>query len=247
MFDMKNLRFPLLFTCLLAIAQVTFAQGNKGFAVVELFTSEGCSSCPPADRLVASVMKEYTGQNVYVLAYHVDYWNRLGWKDAFSSAAWSARQNEYVIQMGLSGAYTPQVVVNGKTEFTGSDSRKLHAAINKGLETTAEGNISLHTTVQKQTVEINYTVAANTNSAKLHVALVQKMASSNVKAGENSGNVLKHVNVVRALKTVVLNGQKIGNLQMDIPGGLSIQDCSVIVFLQGNDGTIKATNGIDRL
>src|SRR5580704_5223589 len=80
---------------------------NKGFAVVELFTSEGCSSCPPADELVAKIEKESKDKPVYILAYHVDYWNRLGWKDVFSSAEYSKRQNEYAGYLHLQQIYTP--------------------------------------------------------------------------------------------------------------------------------------------
>src|SRR5882757_10188754 len=93
----------------------------NGFAVVELFTSEGCSSCPSADALVAAVQKENKDQPVYILAFHVDYWDRLGWKDAFSDAAYSDRQRAYASWLRLSSIYTPQVVVNGRKEFVGSD------------------------------------------------------------------------------------------------------------------------------
>jgi hypothetical protein len=86
----------------------------KGFAVVELFTSEGCSSCPPADDLVAKIQKENNDQPVYILAFHVDYWNNLGWKDSFSSSAFSKRQNQYADWLNLRSVYTPQVIVNGR-------------------------------------------------------------------------------------------------------------------------------------
>src|SRR6187402_1594915 len=93
---------------------------NNGFAVVELYTSEGCSSCPPADELVSKIQKESNGQPVYILAFHVDYWNRLGWKDVFGDAAYSKRQNDYAQYLKLPSVYTPQIVVNGKKEFVGS-------------------------------------------------------------------------------------------------------------------------------
>src|SRR5450631_4033183 len=82
---------------------------KKGFAVVELFTSEGCSSCPPADEAVAELAKDYTS-NVYVLGFHVDYWNYLGWKDEFCAADYSNRQQEYAAVLNLSSIYTPQVI-----------------------------------------------------------------------------------------------------------------------------------------
>ncbi len=107
------------------------------FAVVELFTSEGCSSCPPADKLVSEIVSE-KHDNIYVLTYHVDYWNRLGWKDVFSKSEWSARQQYYAAMLGLEGVYTPQIVVNGKQEFVGSNESKLRNAIsNAGKEHSA--------------------------------------------------------------------------------------------------------------
>ena len=106
---------------------------GKGFAVIELFTSEGCSSCPPADALVARVQKESANEPVYILAFHVDYWNRLGWKDVFSSSEYSDRQNQYAMWLKLSSVYTPQAIVNGRTEFVGSEEGTLRNAIKTGL------------------------------------------------------------------------------------------------------------------
>src|SRR3954465_6750353 len=83
---------------------------KNGFALVELYTSEGCSSCPPADKLVAKIAQEYKDKEVYVLTYHVDYWNRLGWKDVFSDPASSARQRAYSGFLNVDGVYTPQAI-----------------------------------------------------------------------------------------------------------------------------------------
>ena len=91
---------------------------DKGFAVLELFTSEGCSSCPPADELIERIQKEAGDKSVYILAYHVDYWNRLGWKDAFSQPEFSKRQYWYH-QLFTSQVYTPQLIINGQNEFVG--------------------------------------------------------------------------------------------------------------------------------
>src|ERR1700761_7333228 len=110
------------------------ATSDKGFAVIELFTSEGCSSCPPADALVARVQKEDNDKPVYILAFHVDYWDRLGWKDAYSSAAYSDRQRRYATWFKLESIYTPQIVVNGDRQFVGSESGSLNGAIKEGLE-----------------------------------------------------------------------------------------------------------------
>ena len=86
---------------------------ETGFAVVELFSSEGCSSCPPADELTIKLSKEYK-RNVYFLGYHVDYWDHIGWKDKFSKADYTERQRQYAAKFNLNSIYTPQVIVNGK-------------------------------------------------------------------------------------------------------------------------------------
>src|SRR5580693_8460725 len=106
----------------------------KGFAVVELFTSEGCSSCPPADQLVARIQQEEKDLPVYILAFHVDYWDRLGWKDAFSDARYTQRQNHYASWLNLQSVYTPQIIVNGRKEFVGSQENILRSAIQSGLD-----------------------------------------------------------------------------------------------------------------
>src|SRR5476651_2318953 len=106
---------------------------GNGFVLIELFTSEGCSSCPPADELVARVQKEDKDKPVYILAYHVDYWNNLGWKDQFSSPAYSQRQRQYAAWLKAE-VYTPQIVVNGKKEFVGSEEGTLRNAIQSGLQ-----------------------------------------------------------------------------------------------------------------
>src|SRR5580692_11082645 len=100
---------------------------REGFVLVELFTSEGCSSCPPADEAVGR-LKGWK-KNVYVLSFHVDYWNYLGWKDVFSNAAYSTRQQNYGDLFHLNSIYTPQIVVNGKAQFIGSDETALRSTI----------------------------------------------------------------------------------------------------------------------
>ena len=105
---------------------------GTGFALVELFTSEGCSSCPPADKVVAALAKDYPA-NAIVLGFHVDYWNYLGWKDEYSSADYSDRQQQYAAAFALNSIYTPQVIVNGKTQFTGSDKTSLYNTVEKEL------------------------------------------------------------------------------------------------------------------
>src|ERR1700730_2635559 len=105
---------------------------REGFAMVELFTSEGCSSCPPADEAVGRL--NGWKNNVYVLSFHVDYWNYLGWKDIFSDPSYSKRQQDYGSVFHLSSIYTPQIIINGKVQFAGSDESRLRKEIEESLK-----------------------------------------------------------------------------------------------------------------
>lgn len=208
---------------------VTNNSTNNGFAVIELFTSEGCSSCPPADDAVAKVLKEYNN-NVYVLGYHVDYWDNLGWKDAFSSTAYTQRQKNYAKEFNLSSIYTPQIVVNGEEQFVGSDDAQLHNTINKDLKENASENLSVRANAKdNNTIDVSFKANASRNN--LNVALIQSIASTNVQRGENSGATLHHVNIVRSLQTISLKNNA-GNISFNLPAGLSAKDCAVIAFIQ---------------
>ncbi|MGI8952669.1 MAG: DUF1223 domain-containing protein [Chitinophagaceae bacterium] len=212
---------------------------SSGFAVIELFTSEGCSSCPPADNAVANLLTEYK-RNVYILGYHVDYWNRLGWKDIYSDAAYSSRQTKYSEIFKMSSVYTPQIVVNGKEQFVGSDEVKLHNSIDRELKEMPTENLGISSeSKDDKTVEVNY--KTDNVSDNLNIALIQSHAQSNVQRGENSGATLHHVNVVRELKTINLKLNQEGSTTLNLPQGLSAKDCSVIAFIQNeNNGKIIA-------
>jgi hypothetical protein len=205
---------------------------SKGIAVVELFTSEGCSSCPPADELVARIQKEDNDKPVYILAFHVDYWNRLGWKDVFSSADYSKRQNEYANYLHLQSVYTPQIVVNGKTEFVGSQETTLRNAISASLNKAPEAQLTLSATGfnQPQT-NIKYTIEGSGKNTILVLAAIQKSAQTKVERGENRGHTLSHIQIVRKLQTVSLTG-KSGQVEMALPHGFNSQNWEVIGILQ---------------
>lgn len=226
------------FSCADSSANNTlFKNADNGFAVVELFTSEGCSSCPPADNAVARLLKQHNS-NVYVLSYHVDYWDNLGWKDIFSSAAYTQVQKSYAKAFKLSSIYTPQVIVNGTEQFVGSDENKINAAVNKDLHqaSSAKFNINAITTDGK-TVNVSFsTVSINEN---IKVALIQLSAENKIWRGENSGATLHHVNIVRDIKTA--SASEKGNVVLNIPKELSAKDCHVIAFTQNaNDNKITA-------
>ena len=214
--------------------------GDKGFAVVELFTSEGCSSCPAADAVVAKIEKESADKPIYILAYHVDYWNRLGWKDVFSSAEFSGRQNMYANWLNLSSVYTPQVIVNGKTEFVGSQEGTLRNAIRNSLQKEPESNLTLtNLKTGNNLLTLNY----NTNKAAnntLLIALVQKTATTVVKKGENEGRTLSHVQIVNNIQKIPLTSTK-GEAKIALPHSFSTHNYEVIAFVQNaKNGEITA-------
>ena len=208
---------------------------KNGFAVVELFTSEGCSSCPPADDAVADLQKEFP-DNVFVLGFHVDYWDRLGWKDIYSSKAFTERQSNYANAFSLSSIYTPQVVVNGEKEFVGSNTIKLRQAVEAALNDEPKLKITITAIVDKSNVTVNYGLSTKEKSV-INFALILLNSDTDVKRGENGGRKLHHINVVRDFKTVKANS---GIITFALPAGLSNKDVKVIAYVEEKDG-LKVT------
>jgi len=229
-----------------AFTYLKSTEADKGFALVELFTSEGCSSCPPADALVAKISRETLNRPVYIVSFHVDYWNRLGWKDIYSKAEYSARQKQYSDWMHLSGAYTPQIVVNGKTEMVGSNEKALRRAITAGLTNSSAVNLTFKdVSLSQQKLQLQYQVLNAANNWALNVAFVQNNAQTQVKAGENAGKTLPHINIVRELKTIPLNGHQIGTVSIPLPEHFNLKDGRVISFIQNrNTGKVMAAKEV---
>ena len=205
---------------------------NNGFAVVELFTSEGCSSCPAAEAVLSQLNDEHL-QNVYLMEFHVDYWNYIGWKDVFSSSEYTKRQQQYASVLGLSSNYTPQAIVNGKNELVGSDKPKLRSLVKAALQTAPENIIGLAAKAKADNVTISYTVA-HAHDQLLNIALVQETAETDVRRGENSGRKLKHIHIVRELK--VIDAKEKGEVSLALPKGLAASDCIVIAYTQNKEG-----------
>jgi hypothetical protein len=171
-------------------------------AVLELFTSEGCSSCPAADDTLALLTDEAarSGQRVITLELHVDYWNYLGWVDPFSDHAHSVRQGAYARKLVGSGVYTPQLVVNGVEELVGSDAHGARAAIERALASPARAQVSLDVHRSETEVVVSYTVRAAA-PVELELALADDSDETQVTRGENSKRLLRHRHVVRAFKS----------------------------------------------
>ena len=202
---------------------------NKNVAVLELFTSQGCSSCPLADRLLGIYTSK---ENVIVLSFHVDYWNRLGWKDPFSSQEYTQRQYEYASALHAD-VYTPQLVINGQSEMIGSDADKISNTIKKVLAEQPNASLSIKTVkAENGKANISFDASGNTGNTVLNVALVEKKITTDVKAGENGGITLTNYNVVRNFKTInkVENGSNISTI--DIPSSADLKNMSVVLYLQ---------------
>jgi hypothetical protein len=213
---------------------------GKGFAVLELFTSEGCSSCPPADELLGKIQKETHDQPVYILAYHVDYWNSLGWKDVFSNADYSRRQKQYGSWLSAQ-VYTPQLVVNGKAEFVGSDETAIRSAIANELTSKPVATLSLQVHQDGEKLHVQYQSSGATPGSQLQIAIVQKEAHSKVERGENAGRSLVHAQIVRKLQTESLSATGTGNITVNLPKGFNDQDWEVLGLIQDqNIGEILA-------
>jgi hypothetical protein len=171
--------------------------------LVELFTSEGCSSCPPADLLLSRLMQEspIEGVPIVALGFHVDYWDRLGWKDRFSSSAFTERQNKYAEAWKTDRIYTPQAVVDGRVEFVGTDVRRAVAAI---VEAGARPHAKVTVSVDAgPAVRIDVAPPAGAAmSGDVLLVIAEDGLASDVKAGENANRRLEHVAVVRRLDRV---------------------------------------------
>ena len=195
--------------------------------LVELFTSEGCSSCPPADALLQKLerFQPISGAELVVLSEHVDYWNDIGWKDPFSSRESSERQSAYAAQFGNGSVYTPQMVVDGRFEFVGSDERRASDAIKEAAVTPkAPVRISIGASDEKSAaVHIEAGPLPSTtgnHSAGVFLAVADNSDESQVRGGENAGRRLQHVAVLRKL-TRIGNLDESSELRRDMKMDLS--------------------------
>jgi len=205
--------------------------------VVELFTSEGCSSCPPADVLLGRLRQDLAAQGVEVipLGFHVDYWNSLGWKDRFSAAEFSQRQEQYARSLGVDGPYTPQMIVDGAAEFVGSDAARARSAIADAASHPQAAQIEISTAADKFNVlYVRVKAATPANGADVRLAVTEDNLATKVGGGENGGRELHHAAVVRELRQ--LGTTHDGNFEADIPLKLQIDwkrnDLRLVVFVQ---------------
>ena len=222
-------------TLLTAIAADPSANPSepKGFAVVELFTSQGCSSCPPADRVLAEIDRwaELNDAPVYALSFHVDYWNRLGWADPYSSPQISERQREYAAAAGSNRIYTPQMIVNGEVEFVGSNGRLADQALKDALSQDIFAALAVESADGDASVTVAYEATDAPPNALVNVALVQPRGGQDVARGENAGRRLEHVNIVRAFRSMRIDPSGRGEVEVQKPTGF-LGPYRVVAYLQ---------------
>jgi hypothetical protein len=223
----------------LATSQTSGQERPGSAVIVELFTSEGCSSCPPADAVLRQISLKQTsaGQLIVGISEHVTYWNDLGWKDPFSAPAFTERQNVYAARLSPEGPYTPQMVVNGREQFVGSDVGALQKALREEAQRVHLDVSILSTTLSSSGLDVKFSVAGETSKPLDIVAVLTDDADqSTVLRGENGGRLLQHVSVARSLVHVATVSRAAQmSAHIALPDGLHLHDGSghhLILFAQ---------------
>ena len=211
--------------------------------LVELFTSQGCSSCPPADALL-EILAEDPHRDIIPLSFHVDYWNRLGWRDPFSSAEWSERQRLYNEAMRTGRVYTPQLVIDGRSHCVGSDVKTVYRQIDEALERSVGVDIELSVRPMSGRLEVTYKAGVRADGTSvesladldLMLALAETGLETSVKSGENARRTLHNEFVVRRLDRLgELNRKKTslqGSFDLPVDGTLDLDRWRVVAFAQ---------------
>jgi hypothetical protein len=208
--------------------------GPSSPVLVELFTSEGCSSCPPADKLLGRFVAEtpINGTDVIALGFHVDYWDRLGWKDRFSSAAYTERQNRYAAAWKTDQIYTPQTVVDGRVQLIGTDAAKIVQAIaDARSRPRAQVSVSVSADARRAVTLDVQPPAGVTMAGDVFLVVAEDNLATDVKAGENANRRIEHAGVVRRI-------DKIGRLQNGQP--LKVSDYALKLDPSWKVGALRA-------
>lgn len=203
--------------------------------VVELFTSEGCSSCPPADELLAHLRQDLSAKNIQVipLGFHVDYWNSLGWKDRFSSAEFSRRQEQYTQSLRVDGPYTPEMVVDGAVEFVGNDAGHAQRTIREAASQPEVATVKISSTAAYQ-LSVQVKAPNSVKDAQVVLAITEDNLTTQVGSGENGGRTLHHAAVVRELRQLgqLHEGSFETNVPLKLEKDWKRDDLRAVVFVQ---------------
>ncbi|SIQ79178.1 DUF1223 domain-containing protein [Maribacter ulvicola] len=211
---------------------------EKGMVVLELFTSQGCSSCPPADALLETVKNNFPEQ-VFALSYHVDYWNYIGWKDPFSNKDFTIKQRKYNNKFRYRSNYTPELIVNGKEHMVGSNKVEVARVIEKYAAKQSKDDIRLNQIHRGgDKINFNYNLLGDTATKNVRAVLLLKERTTEVKRGENRQRTLKNANIVIAEKYLKLKDVK-GMGSIDIPASVKTnEDLILMLLVENNDADI---------
>jgi hypothetical protein len=231
------------------LAKTTEPGVPRRAVVVELFTSEGCSSCPPADELLGRLRQDLSAKNIQVipLGFHVDYWNSLGWKDRFSSAEFTQRQEQYTHALKVDGPYTPEMVVNGEVEFVGNDAGQAQRTIRQQASELETAQVKIAPAGADQlTIQVKGP-AESSGNALVMLAITEDNLSTQVGSGENGGRKLHHAAVVRELREIGLlhNGAMETTVPLKLEKDWKHNDLRAVVFVQqGPSGKIEGAASV---
>jgi len=237
---MKNYaRFLLLSITIGGVSFIT-VEKPKPFAVVELFTSEGCSSCPAADDLLKEMtdILQKEGKEVIGLSFHVTYWNKGGWEDPYSQEIFTERQKTYVRSFNSYQFYTPQAVVNGEKEFIGSNPIAFRDEVTAAVSKTPAIEIIATAKMKNDSLIVDYKSNKAPSSAVLNVAIVETHVEHFIPRGENKSRTLKHFNVVRNFSISALKVD--GRITLLWPDHLAADNSSIVLYTQ-NVKSLKIT------
>jgi hypothetical protein len=207
-------------------------QNLNPIVIVELFTAEGCSSCPAADELLKEMADILTkeNKNVIGLSFHVTYWNKYGWVDPYSKELFTDRQKKYVARLNLPQLYTPQAIVNGEKEFVGSNPIAFRDLVISASEKSLAYEIKADVTNENGNMLLSYELSRDPKNILMNIAIVERDVVHYIPRGENKGRTLKHTNVVKLFETIT--PQKSGKVSIAWPRGLDNEKCSIILYTQ---------------
>ncbi len=241
---MNRFRPGIVVAMLALIATAIYAAvpAERTPVLVELFTSEGCSSCPPADDLLTQLAKQQpvAGVEIIAMSEHVDYWNSLGWKDPFSASQFTERQDEYRKAFDHADSYTPQMIIDGQTEFLGSDKGQAIQAASRASRTLKTAVTISRTAIDANSIKLQVRMnalpgVAQNEAADVYLAVTENNLASKVTRGEDEGRQLLHVAVVRKL-TLIGHASESGAFAADPVVRLASQwklpELRAVVFVQ---------------
>lgn len=211
------------------------ATDSPGVVVVELFTSEGCNSCPSADKVLQKLVDQQakSKEPVYCLGFHVDYWDKLGWPDKFADRRFTDRQQRYAKVLETDRIYTPQMIVNGRMEFVGSNTKLADRAIAAARAKAATIGVTIATQLlDTGKLRVRYELDGDVNGAALNLAIVETDLQTNVKRGENAGVTLRHANTVRVWESIDPKSTRAGQADLVLPKVCRLDQCRVIAYVQ---------------